>query len=444
MITYPLNNIDYTAEDAELYFSTRESGVYDGNDFEVTASSIDNDVIVGSGIAWIHNTKFSGKVVALKEPKTLTLSLPNSVYDRIDAIVIQFDANDNATDIIVKEGIASSSPVAPAVVRTESLYELHIFHVQRKAGATVISVDNLVDLRNDSNYCGIMFDPISSIDATLTKRGFAADAAETGKQIKRATNVRNLLDNSDFTNPVMEAGFNGWHGGTRYPVDRWYDRYGQGAFLKTNEGIVMSVNTGHAYLNQKIANADLLIDKRLTVAIGMFDGSIFCASGVFTKNGTSMLTQLYNDGQFIEVFDDMVQVVTTDVDLGIKWVALYEGEYTAETLPPYIPKGYAHELMECLRYCRKVNGMVCAGISTASGVVIITIPTEVTMRLINPTVMLDTSLWAYTHTGNAYALTFVEATSHNGGIELKFTSNGSSNYPVNVPDVSCLIFADLQ
>lgn len=190
MITYPLNNIDYTAEDAELYFSTRESGIYDGNDFEVTASGVDNDVIVGSGIAWIHNTKFSGKVVALKEPKTLTLSLPNSVYDRIDAIVVQFDANKNATEIIVKEGIASSSPVAPSVVRTKSLYELHIFHVRRKAGATVISIDDLVDLRNDYDYCGIMFDPISSVDSTLTKSGYAADAWETGKRIENiATKV---------------------------------------------------------------------------------------------------------------------------------------------------------------------------------------------------------------------------------------------------------------
>lgn len=180
MITYPLNNIDYTAEDAELYFSTRESGVYDGDDFEVTASGIDNDVIVGIGTAWIHNTKFSGKVVALKEQKTLTLSLPDSVYDRIDAIVIQFDANKNATEIVVKEGIASSAPIAPNVVRTESLYELHIFHVQRKAGAAVISIDDLVDLRNDSDYCGIMFDPISSVDETFTKRGFAADSAAVG------------------------------------------------------------------------------------------------------------------------------------------------------------------------------------------------------------------------------------------------------------------------
>jgi hypothetical protein len=32
------------------------------------------------------------------------------------------------------------------------------------------------------------------------------------------------------------------------------------------------------------------------------------------------------------------------------WAALYEGEYTVETLPPYIPKGYAAELAECKRY----------------------------------------------------------------------------------------------
>jgi hypothetical protein len=31
-------------------------------------------------------------------------------------------------------------------------------------------------------------------------------------------------------------------------------------------------------------------------------------------------------------------------------MALYEGEYTIETLPPYIPKGYAAELAECQRY----------------------------------------------------------------------------------------------
>lgn len=183
MITYPLNNIDYTAEDAELYFSTRESGVYDGGDFEATVSGIDNNVTIGIGTAWIHNTKFSGKVVALKTPKTLSLDIADSVYDRIDAIVIQFDANKNSSDVIVKKGTASSSPVAPSVSRTESLYELHIYHIRRKAGATTIGVSDIIDQRKNQYYCGVMFDPISAIDETLSKKGFAADAKAVGEKL---------------------------------------------------------------------------------------------------------------------------------------------------------------------------------------------------------------------------------------------------------------------
>lgn len=202
MITYPLNNIDYTAEDAELYFSTRHSGVYDGDDdFAVTVSGIDNDVTVGAGIAWIRNTKFSGKVAALKNPKTLTLDLADSVYDRIDAIVIRFDASENSSDVIVKRGTASSLPVAPSVSRTESVYELHIFHIYRRAGATTIGVNDVIDQRKNKDYCGVMFDPISSIDETLSKKGFAADAASVGNALENAggTKIELLWENASPT-----------------------------------------------------------------------------------------------------------------------------------------------------------------------------------------------------------------------------------------------------
>lgn len=186
MITYPLNHIEYTAEDAELYLSTRKSGVYDGEDFEITVSGIGNNVVVGEGISWIQNTKFSGKVVALKKSKTLTLDLADSVYDRIDAIVIQFDASKNGSDVIVKKGTASSAPVAPSVSRTESLYELHIYHIYRKAGATTIGVSDVIDQRRNPDYCGIMFDPVAAIDETLSKRGFAADAEAVGTAIENS------------------------------------------------------------------------------------------------------------------------------------------------------------------------------------------------------------------------------------------------------------------
>lgn len=178
MVTYPLNKIEYTAEDAELYLCTRESGVYDGNDFSIEI--VNNEVTVEPGIAWIRNSRFSGKVVALKEAKRLTLSVPNSAYNRIDAVVIQFDANTNKTDIVIKEGIASSNPIAPDVVRTESIYELHTFHIFRRPGSTSIGSDDITDLRDNYDYCGIMFDPISSIDNTLSVAGKAADSKAVG------------------------------------------------------------------------------------------------------------------------------------------------------------------------------------------------------------------------------------------------------------------------
>jgi hypothetical protein len=39
----------------------------------------------------------------------------------------------------------------------------------------------------------------------------------------------------------------------------------------------------------------------------------------------------------------------------IRWVALYEGDYTENNLPEYQPKGYAAELLECRRYYQRVN-----------------------------------------------------------------------------------------
>ena len=360
MITYPLNNIDYTAEDAELYFSTRESGVYDGNDFEVTASGIDNDVIVSSGIAWIHNTKFSGKVVALKEPKTLTLSLPNSVYDRIDAIVVQFDANKNATEIIVKEGIASSSPIAPTVVRTESLYELHIFHVQRKAGATVISIDDLVDLRNNSDYCGIMFDPISSIDSTLTKSGYAADAEETGKQIKRAINANNLLDNGDFMQFVAQAGIGGKHGTQDYAGDRW---------ILDNGAVTGEVNAnGNGYKNITLNGT---IRQKVATPVDVASAFVEMVSGTATI--------AYQNGE----------VTITSNGGVLRRAMLFVGEYAEGARPAFAPKGYGAELSECQRYYLPIKQESSAyGYIDSDGKAFwLTIPTPVTMRT-TPTFVL--------------------------------------------------------
>ena len=170
IITYPLNNIEYTAEDAELYHATRTSGVFANDDFPITVSGDGNVVTIGEGIGWIRNSKFSGKVVANKSEMSLDLGLPHATYPRIDAVVLQFNANANASEIIVKNGTAQTNPMPPEVIRTESVYELHLYHVYREAGAASVIASNVTDLRSYSAYCGIMSDDVTMLGDDYVKK----------------------------------------------------------------------------------------------------------------------------------------------------------------------------------------------------------------------------------------------------------------------------------
>lgn len=170
MITYPLNNIEYTAEDAELFHVTRTSGVYANNSFDYSVNGVDNNIVIGSGVGWIKNGDFSGKVIAQKNTSVIDMGFADSIYPRIDAVVIRFNANENATNIVSKKGTAASYPIPPSVIRTESEYELHLYHVYRPAGAVSISASNITDLRLNREYCGIMSDSLTSVDTDAINR----------------------------------------------------------------------------------------------------------------------------------------------------------------------------------------------------------------------------------------------------------------------------------
>lgn len=50
----------------------------------------------------------------------------------------------------------------------------------------------------------------------------------------------------------------------------------------------------------------------------------------------------------------------------IQRAALYEGSYTADTLPDYVPKGYAAELAECRRYYKVIDVNVAPWLSEST------------------------------------------------------------------------------
>ena len=163
---YPLNDTDYTAEDAQLYTATRTSGVYADNHFNISVTGADNNVTIKSGLGWMKLSTFQGIAVANTEDVTINAGVSDPSLPRIDAVVYAYDANANAPEIIIKRGKTSSNPTAPSVVRDDFRHELHLYHILRRPGATAITARDIIDLRMDSDYCGMMADSVTKIDMT--------------------------------------------------------------------------------------------------------------------------------------------------------------------------------------------------------------------------------------------------------------------------------------
>lgn len=209
-ITYPLNNIDYTAEDAELFHCTRTSGIWAEDSFPISVTGADNNVTIGTGIAWINNEEFSGKVAALKSAEVLDLGIADSTYPRIDVIAIQFNANNNATDVVIKKGTPATNPVRPSIVRTGAIYELYLASVYRPAGATAITASNITDLRMDETVCGLMADSVTKVDMTAIEAQVRNLINNLQNEIDSVRNLSGIMFESEWVEgdviPVSKSG----------------------------------------------------------------------------------------------------------------------------------------------------------------------------------------------------------------------------------------------
>lgn len=153
----------YTAEDfAEYFASFIGTGVYPSpaTNLQVTAGSGMN-VVVSAGKAWL-NGYFYQNTAAL----TLSLTNASGTLKRIDSIVIQCDFTNRLMKAAVKVGTPSSSPVAPALVRTADLYEIQLATVYIAAGAASITQSNITDTRQNNSVCGLVAGIVEQIDTT--------------------------------------------------------------------------------------------------------------------------------------------------------------------------------------------------------------------------------------------------------------------------------------
>ena len=202
IVLYPANDYDFDAADVAAYLAGLTSGVFSGaEDFPVTAAG-GLKVTVGAGRGWVHPNRFTGYSITKREADTLTMPLADPSLPRIDRIVMRYDAGARAASLQVLQGTASSTPTAPAISRTELIYDLCLAEIKRPAGSTAVTAADIYDTRADETVCGVMRDGVHGIPTgTLVQQWKAVIESMRGGSFYTRAEVDALLKSLKSVDP---------------------------------------------------------------------------------------------------------------------------------------------------------------------------------------------------------------------------------------------------
>lgn len=203
---------------------------------------------------------------------------------------------------------------------------------------------------------------------------------------------RNLLDNSDFTDPVNQRGLSQYTSG--YGIDRWVLQNGSGTMTVQDGGVVFAGTGGSLSVRQYLPVTDFA-GKTYTGQVTLDDGTVFLFGGasVPSANGSTDTAPVGSTAQMADGCQAVLLVaangyltvqvtVSSGKTVKIRNIALYDEAYTAETLPRYQPRGYTAELLECQRYCFRISQALNYRSSVISANTVQTvIPIAVPMRI---------------------------------------------------------------
>ena len=223
IVLYPANGYDFDAADVAAYLAGLTSGVFSSaEDFPVTAAG-GLKVTVGAGRGWVHPSRFTGYSITKREADTLPLPLADPSLPRIDRIVMRYDAGARAASLQVLQGTASSTPTAPAISRTELIYDLCLAEITRPAGSTAVTTGQISDTRLDEKLCGIVRDGVTGIptdellaaareriamleEKATSSAAAAKDSAEAAKssETKSAASEKNAKDSETNSQQALK------------------------------------------------------------------------------------------------------------------------------------------------------------------------------------------------------------------------------------------------
>lgn len=267
----------------------------------------------------------------------------------------------------------------------------------------------------------------------------SANAFSPADAVLRRINY-NLLDNSDFTQPINQRGKTNYNG-QGYAIDRWFLANANSSLTVGNKYILLKASGGAARVRQYIMPNAGMYGKSYTAAVCTNGGFVTAVSGVLTEGAvtseTTFASATVADGVTLRLTKLESGLISIRIDItdgnstAFRWAALYEGSYTKDNLPPYQYKGYAAELLECQRYFRRTRAestyaTIGVGMARTATNAWINVPRSSRMRLGKPTVTVTGSLRLYAGASAVESTAITVDKISDSFIRLNVTASGLS------------------
>lgn len=180
----------------------------------------------------------------------------------------------------------------------------------------------------------------------LPAAGTAVNAAKlNGQKPGYYRHAHNYLLNSDLLHPVNCRGKQSYTGNA-FSADCWRGLHDGTVHTLTSNGLAVSGNPANLY--QRLDETEFDISKPCTAAVCDSSGNVSVWSGIPSGTVYSPVCVYHNNGKpLFRATGEKTWV----------WAAVFAGEYTADTLPAYVPAGYAQEQIACQHRAVSVGGL---------------------------------------------------------------------------------------
>lgn len=260
-----------------------------GGGFQVLADS-GMKVKVHCDGAWGH--VFGDFCYEDQEYRSITIDPSDSIYDRIDRIVLRNDISQSvrATDLYYVKGTPSASPEPPALTTTPEIHERCLAQIRIPKESSTISQSQITDTRLNTELCGVMTNAFGDIDASQffsQLQQITEDLQDAIHDIEAGsgTMLQVLYDPQKKAQDIFAYGphlykatflLNDWDGSGPYTQTVVAESVDGGPQIKSNS-IIMSTPT---ISDDLLGNADMVQAAVLVKAgeINPGDGKLTCST----------------------------------------------------------------------------------------------------------------------------------------------------------------------